>query len=128
VNEEVVVDIPVGARDGSAMVIPGKGSWGPAGDGDLGVSIRVARHDRFQRDGDDLVTTIDLPLRTALAGGDVVVRGLRGEEVPIVVPRPCQHGQEVVVPGRGIRGGSMRVRVSFKLPAMSDEDIAKLPA
>jgi molecular chaperone DnaJ len=127
VDEEIIIDVPCGARSGDSITVPGRGSWGPGGDGNLVVVMRVMSHERFQRDGDDLITTLEMPLRTALAGGEVVLRDLRGDEVRVVVPRPCQHGQEIIIPSRGIRGGSMRVRASFKLPSLGDEEIARMP-
>jgi hypothetical protein len=50
------VDIPAGVDTGSTLRLTGRGAVGPRSGsaGDLYVHIRVAAHERFVRDGDDL--------------------------------------------------------------------------
>jgi molecular chaperone DnaJ len=126
IDDNVEVDIRAGFRSGESITIPSKGSWGPLGDGDLFVTIRVMPHDRFSRNGNDLITTIDVPLLTALSGGEVLLSGMKGEVIRVVVPKPCQHGQEVVVPMAGINGYSVRAKVKFSIPPLNDDDLLKL--
>ena len=60
-EKEYQVDIPAGVDTGSTLRLTGRGAVGPRGGGagDLYVHLRVAPHERFRRENDDLVT--DLP-------------------------------------------------------------------
>ena len=62
------VDVPAGVDSGSTLRLIGRGAAGPRGGapGDLYVHLRVQPHERYQRDGDDLVTRdldLDRPSR-----------------------------------------------------------------
>ena len=54
------VDIPAGVDTGSTLRLSGRGAVGPRGGpaGDLYVHVRVTPHERFTRDGDDLVAIV----------------------------------------------------------------------
>src|SRR5204862_2001812 len=57
------VDVPAGIADGQRIRLAGRGHEGEFGGppGDLYVQVRVGQDERFVRDGDDLVTAIDVP-------------------------------------------------------------------
>src|SRR5436853_137098 len=57
------VEIPAGIADGQRIRLTGQGHAGEAGAraGDLYVLVRVRDDERFVRDGDDLVTALDVP-------------------------------------------------------------------
>ena len=52
------VDVPAGVDNGSTLRLGGRGAAGPRGGpaGDLYVHLRVGEHERYRRDGNDLVT------------------------------------------------------------------------
>src|SRR5262249_22934293 len=54
------VDVPRGVDTGSTLKVGGRGAAGPRGGppGDLYVHVRVARDDRFEREGYDLVADL----------------------------------------------------------------------
>ena len=73
----VAVDVPPGIADGQRIRLTGRGHAGERGGppGDLYVLVRVREDERFLRDGDDLVTVVDVPaplaaLGTTVAGAD----------------------------------------------------------
>ena len=76
------VDIPAGIADEQRIRITGRGHAGDRGGpaGDLYVLVRVTQDERFVRDGNDLVTVIDLPAPQAALGAKVTVPTLDGEE------------------------------------------------
>ena len=57
------VDVPAGIADGQRIRLSGRGHAGEPGapPGDLYVLVHVAEDERFVRDGDDLVTVLDVP-------------------------------------------------------------------
>ena len=92
--------------------------------GDLYVHLRVAAHDRYRRDGDDLVTEVPISIAQAALGTPFTLETLDGDE-DLVVPAGTQPGREFVLrgPGRAAAAwagpwrsaGSARVEVPTKL-------------
>ena len=67
---KVSVDVPAGIADGQRIRIAGRGHAGERGGppGDLYIQIRVREDPRFVRDGDDLVTAVDVAAPLAALG------------------------------------------------------------
>jgi molecular chaperone DnaJ len=97
------VDIPAGIEDGQRVRIAGAGHAGPAGapQGDLYVEVRIEPDERFTRQGTELITRAEVPVTTAMLGGEVFVPTLEGE-VAIEVPAGTQHGSVSALSGRGL--------------------------
>jgi molecular chaperone DnaJ len=122
------VDVPAGVDTGSTLRLTGRGAVGPrgGGTGDLYVHIRVAAHDTFTRDGDDLVAELPISMVQAALGTKIMLPTLDGEE-EITVPAGTQPGKEFVFRQRGAhrlhgRGrGDMRVRVNVQVPTKLTE-------
>ena len=122
------VDVPAGVDTGSTLRLTGRGAAGKRGGatGDLYVHLRVAAHDRYRREGDDLVTDLPLGIAQAALGARFVLPTLDGDE-DIVVPAGTQPGREFVLRGRGVhrlqgRGrGDLRVRVDVQVPTKLTE-------
>lgn len=117
------VDVPAGVDTGSTLRLTGRGAVGPRGGsaGDLYVHLRVAAHERFRREGDDLVADLPVSIAQASLGTKFLLPTLEGEE-EIVVPPGTQPGREFVLRQRGVprlqgRGrGDLRVRVDVQVP------------
>jgi molecular chaperone DnaJ len=117
------VDVPAGIADGQRIRLGGRGHEGERGGpaGDLYVQVRVREDERFVRDGDDLVTVLDLPAPLAALGTTVRVPLLEGEE-DVDVPPGTQPGATIVLRGKGMpplrrgRHGDMRVVINVVVP------------
>lgn len=125
------VDIPAGVDTGSTLRLTGRGAVGPRNGsaGDLYVHIRVAAHERFVRDGDDLFVDLPVSIAQASLGTKFLLPTLDGDE-EIVVPAGTQPGKEFVIRGRGVtrlqgRGrGDLRVRVKVEVPTkLTDAEV-----
>ncbi|HEX2784794.1 MAG TPA: molecular chaperone DnaJ [Ilumatobacteraceae bacterium] len=122
------VDVPAGVDTGSTLRLTGRGAVGPRGGGagDLYVHIRVAAHDTFTRDGDDLVAQLPISIAQASLGTKIMLPTLDGEE-EISVPAGTQPGKEFVYRQRGAhrlhgRGrGDMRVQIVVQVPTKLTE-------
>ena len=122
-TREEIVSIPGGVGDGTTLRVKGKGEGGVRGgpDGDLYVRIRVAPHEIFERDGDDLVCDLAVPLTQVVLGAEIPVPTLDGEEI-LRVPAGTAHGTVLRIRGRGAtrldgRGrGDLLVHVSVEIP------------
>jgi molecular chaperone DnaJ len=118
------VDVPAGIADGQRIRLSGRGHAGERGGppGDLYVLVHVAPDERFVRDGDDLVTVLDVPAPLAALGATLPVPTLEGEE-EVEVPAGTQPGDVIRLRGRGMprlrregRAGNLRVVVDVVVP------------
>ena len=127
------VDVPAGVDTGSTLRLTGRGAVGPRGGstGDLYVHVRVAPHERFRREGDDLVTDLPVGFAQAALGTKFTIATLDGDE-EIVVPPGTQPGREFVLRQRGVprlqgRGrGDLRVKVRLDVPTKLSDGEADL--
>jgi molecular chaperone DnaJ len=123
VERTLSVDVPPGISDGQRIRLSGRGHAGERGgpDGDLYVVVRVRADERFLRDGEDLVTVVDVPAPLAALGTTVQVPTLDGP-VAMEVPAGTQPGETVLLRGRGLpplrrgRTGDLRVVVNVTIP------------
>ena len=74
------VDIPAGIADGQRIRLSGHGHAGELGApaGDLYVLVRVREDGRFVREGDDLITALDVAAPLAALGATLEVPTLEG--------------------------------------------------
>ncbi len=123
------IDVPAGVDTGSTLRLSGRGAAGPRGGarGDLYVHLRVAPHERYRRDGDDLVTDVPISIAQAALGTTVVLPTLDGEE-QLHIPAGTQHGREFVLRNRGVprlqgRGrGDLVARLVVEVPTDLDHE------
>jgi molecular chaperone DnaJ len=129
------VKIPGGVDSGTRVQLAGEGEVGPGGGpaGDLYVEIDVAPHAIFTREGDDLHSTVMLPMTAAALGTQIQLPTLEADlggnveaSLPLEIRAGTQSGQRLVVPGRGVprlRGagrGDLIVRVDIETPTRLD--------
>jgi molecular chaperone DnaJ len=122
-KRRVAVDIPPGIADGQRIRLTRRGHAGQNGGppGDLYVVVRVREDERFLRDGEDLVTVIDVPAPLAALGTTVQVPTFEGD-LPVQIPAGTQPGETIVLRGRGLpplsrgRTGDLRVVVNVGIP------------
>ncbi len=119
---ELSVEIPAGIHGGQQIRVRGEGHAGRGGPpGDVFVEVRVRSDPRFVRDGDDIVTAVDLTIAQAALGARLTVPTLDGE-AELELPAGTQPGELRVLRGRGMpslqgRGrGDQRVHVNVLVP------------
>jgi molecular chaperone DnaJ len=123
------VDIPAGIEDGQRVRIAGAGHAGAPGgrQGDLYVEVRIDSDESFTRQGTELITRAEVPVTTAIVGGEVFVPTLEGE-VAIEVPAGTQHGDIGRLSGRGLpplhggRRGDQHVVFELVVPTDLDPE------
>jgi molecular chaperone DnaJ len=108
---------------GQRIRVTGNGHAGEHGGppGDLYVLIDVAEDSRFLRDGDDLVTAVDVSAPLAALGTTVAVPTLDGD-IDLEVPAGTQPHETLMLRGKGMpslrarRHGDLRVVVNVVVP------------
>lgn len=118
------IKIPAGAKTGTKVRFAGEGNAGRLGgqSGDLYLQIRVRDDPRYERKGDDLHTTVDVDLYTALLGGKVSVETFTGT-VMLTIKPGTQNGLTVRLRGKGMpvlrkkdTYGDMYATIQVRLP------------
>jgi molecular chaperone DnaJ len=97
------VEIPAGIHDGQRIRLSGEGDAGVLGGraGDVYVLVRVRPDPRFVREGNDIISTVDLTMTQAALGAKVEVATLDGE-VEVEFSPGTQPGEVRVLNGRGM--------------------------
>jgi molecular chaperone DnaJ len=114
--------------DGARIRIAEHGHAGVRGGafGDLYVTVHVAPHARFRREGDDLHVVLPLAIHEAALGARVELPVLDGA-VRVRVPPGTQSGQRFRLRGRGVpspregRRGDLVIEARLMLPKLLDE-------
>ena len=120
-TEEVAIAIPAGIEDGEVIRLAGRGEAAPGGTpGDLYVKIHVTPHPTLHREGNNLVTSLNIKLTDALLGGSYQVDTLEGP-ITVKVPAGIRHGELLRVRGKGIpmegrRRGDLLIKVAVTFP------------
>jgi molecular chaperone DnaJ len=123
------VDVPAGIADGQRIRLSQRGHAGESGvpEGDLYVLVRVRPDERFVREGDDLITALDVSTPLASLGATLEVPTLDGP-TSIEVPAGVQPGEVLAVRGKGMpslrggRRGDLRVVVNIVVPSRLNDE------
>ncbi len=121
------ITVPVGVRDGQVLRLKGKGMAGLGGGapGDALVSVTVAAHPIFVRQGDDIRVELPITLSEAINGGKVRVPTVGGP-VDLTVPKGSNTGQTLRLKGKGVPGkGDQFVTLKVVLPEAADTELAE---
>ena len=134
----LTVKIPPGVDNGTRVQLTGQGEVGPGGGpaADLYVEIHVEPHPTFTRHGNDLHTTVSLPMTAAALGVHLTLPLLEADlEVPddsetvttyeLDVRAGTQSGSEQVIRGFGVPGlrggrGDLIVNIAVDTPTRLD--------
>jgi len=94
--------IPAGVRDQQEIKIKGQGGPGASGGpkGDLYIRFNIKNNTKFKREGDNLVTQVDLDLYTAVLGGDITIDTFKGKAKLKVKPG-IDNDTKVKLKGKG---------------------------
>ncbi|KAF5018088.1 hypothetical protein F66182_9950 [Fusarium sp. NRRL 66182] len=129
-RKTITVDIPAGIEDGMRLRVDGAGDAPATGrsaepnvrsqKGDLYVFVRVAKDPKFRREGSNILYTANVPLTTALLGGQVEIPTLDGN-VNVKVATGTNTGDKITLPGLGMkrlgsrRGGNGDLKVEYRV-------------
>lgn len=126
------VRIPAGVRSGQRIRLAGQGRTRgqDAARGDLFLAIQVVSTERFELEGSDVHTVLELTPWEAALGGKVKLKTLDGS-VNVTVPGGSSSGREIRLVGKGYpKGdgthGDLFARISIRVPQKLTEQERKL--
>ncbi len=129
-GKEVDIKIPAGLTDGQQIRLKGQGFPGASGTpGDAIVTVHIAKHPYFERDGSNIRLELPITLYEAVLGGKVRVPTLDGA-VELAIPANTSGGRTFRLRGKGLPGkegaGDLLATVRIVLPDTSDADLDEL--
>ena len=130
-GKSIEITIPSGVRDGQTLRLRGKGAPGYGGGpaGDALITIAVASHPVFTRDGDDIQLELPITFDEAVLGAKVDVPTISGS-VSMTIPPGTSSGQRLRLKGKGIKRGQTTgdqfVQLKIVLPKEIDGDMRAL--
>ncbi|MGE4471330.1 MAG: DnaJ C-terminal domain-containing protein [Sulfuricurvum sp.] len=128
-GESFDIKIPAGIKSGEKLRVRGKGKRAGNQVGDLYLRIDVAANPEYEREGDNLIKTFNVPLYAALFGGKVSVQTLE-KEVTLKVPENTKNSQRFRLKEMGVMNrqtnvrGDLYLKANIVLPAVEKIDPA----
>jgi len=127
-EDTLQIGVPAGVEDGATLRLTGRGEAGPGGRaGNLYVYLEVEADPRFERDGADLHTEVQVSFPQAALGDRLWVpvlaeEGADSARVEIDLPAGSQPGDTITLKGRGLPrvdghgSGALIVHVRLVVP------------
>jgi curved DNA-binding protein len=115
-GRRVEVTVPPGVADGTVLRVAG-----------VRLRARVGKDSTFEREGKNVRVAVQVPLVTALLGGEVEVPTPKGTKVTLTVPAETQNGTRMRLRGlgmpdpKGSQPGDLIAEVKVRLPLPLDE-------
>ncbi len=130
-GKNIRLTFPAGIENGQIIKIAGHGAPGVNGgpNGDLYITFSIENNTSFKRVGNNLHSSVELDLYTALLGGDILVNTFDGK-VKLKVAPETQPGTIVKLKGKGFpvykkdgEFGDLYITYTVKLPTgLSEEE------
>ncbi|MFL6753158.1 MAG: DnaJ C-terminal domain-containing protein [Sphingomicrobium sp.] len=119
-GKTIDLKLPRGLEDGTRIRLAGKGEEGPGGRGDAIVTIEIAPHRFFTRDGNNIRLTLPVTLKEAVLGAKVKVPTPEGP-VMVTVPKDTTSGKVLRLKGKGFsardgKRGDQLMTVEIDIP------------
>jgi len=131
-TETISVKIPAGIDDGKTIRLRGQGEGSSTGGspGDLLITVRVAPHPHFRRDGLDLIARVPVTLAEAALGAKIDVPTPHGT-ISLKLPAGTSSGVRLRAKGQGVKTasgstGDLYAEIMIVIPKQIDDEAAAL--
>ena len=132
-GESFDIKIPAGIKNGEKLRVKGKGKSYSNQKGDLYLVVSVASSPEYQRDGDNLTKSVEIPLKKAIFGGKVDVKTLY-KDITVKIPAGVKSGQKLRVKEQGVinrktkKYGDLYLKLNVVIPKADelDADLASI--
>lgn len=129
-EEEITVTVPAGIENGEMIRMSGKGEAVAGGlSGDLYVKLHVRKHPLFRKEGENLLTDLNIKLSDALLGAEYTLTTLDGD-IQLKIPAGVTFGEILRVKGKGVpfdknRRGDLLIKLTIELPRKLSKEAQK---
>ncbi len=137
-NCEVNIKIPAGVRNGETLVVSEKGNSLNNKTGNLYIMVYVSPSRYFERNGNDLYTTVFVDPVTAITGGKIKVATPYGIETYDLPPN-TEEGDKIKLVNFGVRPESAKTKffgkssagnlygvIRYKIPKYTRDELSEL--
>ena len=122
-EQEIEIDIPAGIQDGQTISIEGQGEAGEKGasSGNLYINIHVIPHQKFKREGNNILSKEYITFSQATLGDKILVDTISGQ-IKMKVPAGTQSGEVFKIRDEGVPflnrhgRGDQLVKIIVKIP------------
>jgi curved DNA-binding protein len=128
-GKNIRLTIPAGVEHGQTIKIAGYGGPGANGgpNGDLYITFSIVNNTKFKREGNNLYTTVDVDLYTAVLGGELTLDTIDGK-VKLTVAPETQNGTKIKLKNKGFpvykqdgQFGDLYITYNVKIPTHLSE-------
>ena len=123
-TNSITTRITAGITDGAKVKLRGRGGQGPAGPGDLFVTVNVIKHPVFSRNELNLLMALPVTFTEVALGADIKVPTLDGDEVTVRIAPGTPSGRTLRIKSRGIKSvhgtGDLLITVEVQVPQRLD--------
>lgn len=128
-GKNIRLTIPAGVEHGQTIKIAGYGGPGANGgpNGDLYITFSISNNTKFKREGNNLHTSVDVDLYTAVLGGELTVETIDGK-VKLTVAPETQNGTKIKLKNKGFpiykqegQFGDLYITYNVKIPTNLSE-------
>ncbi len=116
-GRDITVRVPAGISDGKRLRVPASAT----GTADLILTVRVAPHAYFTRDGNDLLLELPISVSEAALGTRVEVPTITDDRLTVRIPPGTSSGARVRLAGKGVSGGDQYLTVKVVAPKNLDD-------
>lgn len=133
-GRNIRLTIPAGVEDGQTIKIKGHGGAGVQGgpSGDLYITFNIVNDTSFRREKENLYSTEEISLTTAVLGGEIQVKTFDGK-VKLKVKPGTQNNTRVKLKGKGFpkykkesQFGDLYITYNVKIPENLNDNQKKL--
>ena len=137
-SETVTITIPIGIFDGESIVMKNYGceassTRNETQNGDLYITFHEVPHKEFERDGNNIISKIELSICDAMCGCDCTVDCIDGTKVRFKIPKITKEGHLFKFGGKGMKDprnlhmrGDHIIVVKYKYPTEISKEQEKL--
>lgn len=127
-NQKIAIRVKPGTKNNQKVKLTGKA--GNQGSGDLIITFKFDEHPYLRRKGDDLETTLNVDLYTAILGNEKLLH-IFDETIKIKIPAGCDNNKILILKNKGMPlydnpniRGDLYVKLNITLPKnLSKEEI-----
>jgi DnaJ-class molecular chaperone len=112
--------IPAGFSEGQQLRLSGQGEAGPAGPGDALITLTLAPHPYFRKEGQDVLLNVPIDLKEAVLGAKINVPTVDGPVI-VSIPPGSTSGKVLRLRGKGFVNknnsrGDQRITLMIDIP------------